>query len=137
MRIFHSPYSGHYYDSLSPSEIIFLVCMVYGVISHPTTIAALKTEITNVINRIPRAKCQRVFQNFKKRIATSLERNGRHLEHVIKQSGREFFFCYASLLLLIHLFTCYIVKFWVIHLSNYYCYYTRLSPNLPLVTPQL
>ena len=69
-------------------------------VNHPTTILALKTEITNVINSIPLAICQRVIQNFKKRVATCLERNGGHLEHVIKQSGRFFSFvtlpyCYS------------------------------------------
>ena len=64
----------------------FLKDNVY--VNHPTTIAALKTEITNVIKGIPRETCQRVIQNFKKRIATCLERNGGHLEHVIKQTGR-------------------------------------------------
>ena len=30
VRKFQSPYSGHYHDPLNPSEIIFLVCMVFG-----------------------------------------------------------------------------------------------------------
>ena len=113
----------------------FVWCLLY--VNHPTTIAALKIEITNVINGIPQATCQRVIQNFKKRIQTCLERNGRHLEHIIKQSGRHFSFGYTSLLLLIHSFTCYVVKFWVIQSLNRYCYLTWLSQNLPLVTPQL
>ena len=41
MRFFQSPCSGHYYDPLSPSDIISLICTVYGVVNHPTTIAAL------------------------------------------------------------------------------------------------
>ena len=35
VRISQSPYSGHYYDPLSPSEIIFLVCMVFTVCQSP------------------------------------------------------------------------------------------------------
>ena len=56
--------------------------------NRPQTIAALKGEITRVINAIPRATCQRVIQNFKKRIAVCAERGGAHLEHVIKHTGR-------------------------------------------------
>ena len=77
----HSP-------DLNPPDFFlwgFLKDNVY--VNRPQTIAALKEEITRVIDAITRATCQRVIENFKKRIDTCIVRDGGHLEHILKHKG--------------------------------------------------
>lgn len=50
---------------------------------RPDTIEDLKAAITAQIRRITKEECQRVIDNFERRIQICLERNGRHLEHVL------------------------------------------------------
>ena len=77
----HSP-------DLNPPDFFlwgFLKDNVY--VNRPQTIAALKEEITRVIDAITRATCQRVIENFKKRIDTCIVRDGGHLEHILEHKG--------------------------------------------------
>jgi len=61
----------------------------------PQTIDDLKRWIiqnTRVVNQ-DKALCQRVIENFKKRIQTCSDRRGRHLEHILYHVGGK---CYCE-----------------------------------------
>ena len=61
----------------------FLKDWVY--INRPQSIQALKANITNEISQITRETRENVMKNFQKRLEVCLQRNGGHLEHVIKK----------------------------------------------------
>ena len=50
---------------------------------NPLTIAALKAAITEKIQTITQEECDRVINNFARRIQECLRQNGGHLEHVV------------------------------------------------------
>ena len=50
---------------------------------NPLTIAALKAAITENIQTITQEECDRVINNFARRIQECLRQNGGHLEHVV------------------------------------------------------
>ena len=54
---------------------------------NPRTLDALKAAITAEISAIAPATCRKFMENFKKRAQVCFERQGRHLEHVIKRAG--------------------------------------------------
>ena len=56
-----------------------------GVINRPQSIQALKANITNEISQITWETRENVMKNFQKRLEVCLQRNGGHLEHVIKK----------------------------------------------------
>ena len=61
---------------------VFLKDRLY--INRPQSIQALKTNITNEINQIPREMRENVMEKIQRRLEVCLERNGGHLGHVIK-----------------------------------------------------
>ena len=61
----------------------YLKDIVY--VNWPQTIQELKNNITHEISQIPREMRESVIKNFEKRLEVCVERNGGHLEHVIKQ----------------------------------------------------
>ena len=52
--------------------------------NNPQTIAKLKLAITQNILAIEREECNRVIDNFARRLQKCLRRNGGHLKHVFK-----------------------------------------------------
>ena len=74
----HSP-------DLNPPDFFlwgYLKDRVYA--NRPHTINDLKANITHEISQIPRQMRDNVMRNFRKRLQVCLERNGGHLEHVLK-----------------------------------------------------
>ena len=53
---------------------------VYG--NNPQTISDLKAAITAAVRAIPREECERVIENFARRIRMCQQRRGAHLEHI-------------------------------------------------------
>ena len=51
---------------------------------NPVTIEQLKRNITAKMRAITQEECIRVVNNFARRIAVCVERDGRHLEHILK-----------------------------------------------------
>ena len=54
---------------------------------NPRTLDALKATITADISATTSATCRKFMENFKKRAQVCFERQGSHLEHVIKRAG--------------------------------------------------
>ena len=54
--------------------------------NNPQTIGELKAAITGKIRQIPKEKCERVIDNYARRVQVCLQRRGQHLEQI-------FFFC--------------------------------------------
>ena len=54
--------------------------------NYPTSLGELKDAITHHIQKVNDDKilCKKVIENFKKRINLCVERNGQHLEHILK-----------------------------------------------------
>ena len=50
---------------------------------NPQTIEELKTAITAKIRAVPKKECVKVINNFDRRVQVCLQRNGRHLEHIL------------------------------------------------------
>ena len=59
----------------------FLKINIYQ--NNPLTVAPLKADITEKIKAIAQKECERVTDNFARRIKESLRQNGGHLEHVL------------------------------------------------------
>ena len=49
----------------------------------PQTIEHLKRNVENAVHKINRQMCERTIENFGKRVRMCLDKNGKHIEHII------------------------------------------------------
>ena len=76
---------GPHYPDLTPLDyFLWGNCKDNVYKNKPGTIADLKTNITRHIRAIPKEKCRRVVEIFKRPLEVCIQQNGGHIEHLPK-----------------------------------------------------